>query len=133
MNESCPLSYNKLIRNEKKCISNCSIDSIYKFTFSNECFEECPLGTISKDNKYICDLVCPEDFPFENKTSNECVDICNPYDYLKKICFSNNKKSKKIKKALDSIISNLLDNLFISPIYSEILNLVEGDKEVIVV
>ena len=37
----CPDNYNKLIKDIKKCVSNCSNDNKYKYEYNNTCYEKC--------------------------------------------------------------------------------------------
>ena len=50
----CPLEYNKLIKDKNKCIDNCTNDDIYKYEYNNNCLRECPEGTSSLNDNYIC-------------------------------------------------------------------------------
>ena len=47
---NCPSIAKYKIEPKKKCISSCSEDNIYIYTFGNECFSECPEGTIANEN-----------------------------------------------------------------------------------
>ena len=61
---------NKLIpEKNNSCIDDCSKDDTYKFEFNNICYKECPkdISELSKDNKYLCNLKCPPENPYENK------------------------------------------------------------------
>ena len=60
----CPSNYNKLISYKKECIDNCQNDIKYKYEFNNECFIECPNGTINDsfhciniDSKDLYDII----------------------------------------------------------------------------
>ena len=44
--ERCPNEYSKLIKEKKKCISNCSLDNKYKYEFNNLCYEIFPEDSI---------------------------------------------------------------------------------------
>ena len=52
--EICQDSYNKTIIQEKKCIDDCKNDDTYKYEYNNTCYKECPKGTISDANNYLC-------------------------------------------------------------------------------
>lgn len=74
----CPNKYNKLIKNKKQCIDNCSMDDIYKFEFRNECYKECPypVSKISNDNPNFCEVICTEEKPFVLIQEQRCVKNC---------------------------------------------------------
>ena len=79
-NEVCPELYNKLIKEDNKCINNCQNDNIYKYDFNNRCYKNCPNKTYSLiDNEYLCFNETPEGYYF------------NPNDTIYKKCYENCK------------------------------------------
>ena len=52
----CPGEYNKIIRDKKQCINNCSLDNEYIYEYNNECFKKCP--ELTRPNEfYYCDSI----------------------------------------------------------------------------
>ena len=43
----CPMNYNKLIFDKKECIDDCRNDIEYKYNYLNQCYIECPNGTLN--------------------------------------------------------------------------------------
>ena len=74
----CPNEYNKLKLEKKECIKNCSLDNEYKYEFENICYKKCPEKSISSDdNKYFCETLCNDSYPFLIIKTQECVDYCD--------------------------------------------------------
>ena len=44
-NVQCPLDYSLLIRDKKKCVSNCKMDFTYQYQYNSECLKKCPENT----------------------------------------------------------------------------------------
>ena len=66
----CPINYNKFIFNKKECLDKCENDINYKYEYNNECYIQCPNGTINN--------------------SFQCINISNPEDSTKIIISTNN-------------------------------------------
>ena len=62
---NCPINYEKLIPNEKQCISFCYEDDYYKYEFRNNCYNQCPFNLSFPGNEYFCKPKCNETHPFE--------------------------------------------------------------------
>ena len=43
----CPVNYNKLIFDKNECIDDCRNDIEYKYNYLNQCYIECPNGTLN--------------------------------------------------------------------------------------
>ena len=56
-NNECPKEYNKLIPEEKECVKMCSLDSIYKFEFDNQCYIQCPNGSYVLPSNNQCQKI----------------------------------------------------------------------------
>ena len=93
---SCPMDFNKLIPDKKRCIIDCNIVSLYEY--NNECKNECPSGHHIINNKCIENLNCENKGKYYNYEKTECLDnitegfYCND-TFLKTIdkCHSNCK------------------------------------------
>jgi len=68
----CPKDYNLLINEKRKCTDNCIKDDIYKYQYNGNCIKECPDGTITEINEYIC----------KDKNIDKCVLSENEFTYL---------------------------------------------------
>ena len=90
-NFECPLEYNKLIEYKNKCIDNCTNDDIYKYEYNNNCFQECPEGTSSPNNYYIC---------IENKKIETTIIISSHTNIIKDI------RDEHINQYRDEFVSN---------------------------
>ena len=53
--DDCFIKTNKLIKELKKCIDDCSKDDTYQYEYNNKCYTSCPDGTTSSiNNEFIC-------------------------------------------------------------------------------
>ena len=118
-NNTCPKEYNKLIKNQNRCIEDCKSDNLYLYFYehNNTCHETCPKGTIPLQNYTCIDLLIP-DFDME---TNESIENCSASNLFKNRCFTNNT-DKNIKqniyfKIVGEITSNKLNELL-----DEVLN-----------
>ena len=114
----CPTKYNKLIKEKKQCIENCSMDNIYKYEFRNECYKECPYpeSKIINDNEFFCEAICFEEKPFLLILKQECVENCGINEIKNNLCilkYSNNETIEETKKEKEEIKAKdkLLDNI----------------------
>lgn len=67
---------NKLIPEKNNlCIERCINDDKYKYEFRNICYESCPkeISKSSKENQYLCELNCTEEYPYENIRNQQCI------------------------------------------------------------
>ena len=110
--KKCPETFNKAIDEKNKCVDNCQLDNKYKFEFKKKCYEECPTNTIN--NNYYCEILCPEDFPYEIKETQECITNCSFNDLLNQKCILNNQNSQKVKKEEQNNIANNIQENIIS-------------------
>ena len=53
-NNYCPDNYNKLVQEKLKCIDKCENDNTYKYEYDNNCYIQCPDGTIRSSIYYQC-------------------------------------------------------------------------------
>ena len=53
LDNSCPETY-KLIEEKRKCITECKNDDLYIYEYNNNCYKQCPNGTIENDLDKIC-------------------------------------------------------------------------------
>ena len=83
-NSNCPTKYNKLIKEQKKCIKKCIKDNTYKYNYNNICLQNCPNNTYyTNENKICYDNSYPKELAAENEiiysreclTSGECKDM----------------------------------------------------------
>ena len=98
-NETCPILYYKLIKEENKCIDKCENDIIYKYENNNICYIKCPNGTYSLiDNEYLCFEKEPEGYYFDLKEEiyKKCFENC-------KYCYGNgNKTNNNCKECINN-------------------------------
>ena len=71
-NSICPKNFNLLIKEKKKCTDNCTKDDIYKYLYNSNCLKECPNGTFSEINEYLC----------KDKNQDKCVLSESEFSYL---------------------------------------------------
>ena len=85
-NESnCPVLYNKLIREKKRCIDECKNDNIYKYEYKNLCYKKCPEKTKNIGNQsYLCEEI------IEDEDKEKCILKVNSIN-LKKNKIGDNK------------------------------------------
>ena len=87
----CPTTYSKLIPDKNKCIDECKNDeSIYKYEYNNQCFEQCPENTKinNADNKCL-DSCFEEQFEYNNTCYNNCPPGTNRLFNNRRICSKN--------------------------------------------
>ena len=112
----CPIDYNKLILEEKKCIDYFGKNFNYKYEFQNRCYINCPNNSTVRTNitflgffydKYFCKPICNELNPFEIIKSQSCVKNCDikllnehlcEINYLPKNYETKEENNKKQKK-----------------------------------
>ena len=82
--ESCPIEYNKIIKEKNKCIDDCKKDDKYKYEYNSKCYINCPDSTYTKDDieEYLCYDKTPDDYYLdkENNTYKRCYNTCNKCD-----------------------------------------------------
>ena len=125
----CLEQYSRLIYEKRQCIYKCDEDSEYKYEFRKRCYKECPEGLIpSNTTKYYCDLICPEERPFELISIQECVQYCSIKDLLETECILNYESDDE-NKMHDIMLGNI-NHGFISEDYN-ISHLESGGEDVI--
>ena len=84
----CPKEYNKLIREKNECLKKCTFDNEYKYDFKNICYKKCPEKTVSSSdyNKYSCETLCNDTYPFLIIETQECVDYCDIPKLISELC-----------------------------------------------
>ncbi len=70
------------------------------FLFQTHCYNDCPKGSSpSKKNKYLCELECPSNKPYEDLINHICIENCDLNDrlnvYVNQIIYRQ-KRQKKI-------------------------------------
>ena len=130
LNEACPEGY-KLIKNKRKCISNCYKDNLYKFEYEKECYETCPNNTNnSLTNESICekivnDLPDTQEYIYTITINTKTIEECQPIDFFNGICNSSDinsySKDQMIEKIKNDIMNGTMDEL--------LSNVLEGDKK----
>ena len=69
--DECPLQYNKLINNKKKCIDDCKKENL--FEYNNLCLEMCPSNKkIYSEQKLCLDECLLTQFEFNNYCYDDC-------------------------------------------------------------
>ena len=84
--KNCTEDYSKLIKDQKKCVKNCTKDDEYKYEYNNICYQECPAGTFqSPENVHLCVSLLKCD-KYYNYTMTGCINeipegfYCNDTD-----------------------------------------------------
>ena len=115
---NCNKNDTKFIPANNICINDCSKDEIYKYEFNNTCYEECPTNsTVSKENKFYCEIICPKEKPYELIESHQCIENCSISEMFKNICTINYKEENKTKsqnlgkKIVEEILNGNLGKL----------------------
>ena len=149
----CPVDYNKLINEEKKCISNCTKEPNHKYEYQAECYEYCPPNTKERDNiitlgehtydKYFCQPICTIETPFEIIVSQICLRSCKIKDISENLClldytiFKKNNETKTeeeiVKEAkikANDFMRETIEKEFTSLNYN-ITNLNSGNNDII--
>ena len=135
----CPKKHNKLIKEKKQCVEDCTTDITYKYEFRNECYEDCPFpeSKLSEDKDYFCEAICTEQKPFMLIKEQKCVEICGFNELKNNLCllkFPKNEtlneaeKEKEEIKAKDKLIESI-ENDFTSNKYNT-SNIDNGQDEV---
>ena len=133
----CPLGQNKLIKEKKKCIKNCSDDDTYKCEFNNTCYKICPekgyISEISNTATLFPDISenvedigkeCPINKPYQLQNNN-CVEECNAIDFFNGVCKINND-NLKIQEHMIENIKSQLNNKDLNEL---LLNVTDGEKK----
>ena len=132
-NDSCPIEYNKLIRDKRKCVSNCSIDNEYKYEYNNTCYEYFPnITDNSSQTQYLFNITLTNE-----KQDNDTfiTDECNLKNFLNKKCKINNQNDKNNEAKLkDEIIYNIRNEIMSGDSIDELIkNLYNGDKRDLII
>ena len=112
-------------------------ESIYNNSIYNLCGENCKLVEYNtyntKHKRFICDwnikdkiekvkdIMCPENFPFELISTQECVDHCNFIELFFSLCLINNNNPKALDIVYDIIKSSITEDL-VDDLINDILN-----------
>ena len=127
----CPENYSKLINDTNECIYKCEEYSEYIYEFKNKCYKECPESTKQNGNGTLCQLVCPEDKPFEMISLQGCFKYCPIKDILTGECILNYKTEEEdYETKAHSIMLGNIEHGFTSLDY-DILHLEEGKEDTI--
>ena len=105
-NLKCEGVYDKLIIGTKECANECN--KITKYKFRNQCYSDCPEGSIKSLNiSFNCEIICEENEPFEIINEQICVNDCSLNLIKKKLC---KMKYQKIKPKENSENNNEENN-----------------------
>ena len=132
-NLECPDNYNKLIQNLSKCIDKCENENNYKYEYKNQCFNDCPEGTIKNNisesnQKYFCKPICDMEEPFEIIKEQNCVKYCTIEELNNNMCIFNFKSNNKSNSNEDILIKNL-EKYFTSEDYNT-SKIEQGEEEI---
>ena len=99
----------KLFPENSSCVDDCS-NTKNKFEFNKTCYNECPTGTSpSEKNKYLCEIKCPKEKPYENLINHQCMEKCGINDRFNNKCKLNYISSEtKDKDLSEKITENIL-------------------------
>ena len=122
--DKCPNEYQKLIKENSKCIQSCNMDNYYKYEFNNSCYSNCPIGTyISSDNPFLCEIV-----DLNNKVSNTISEEFSEEFKLEKF-FNGEYEINNKTFSEDSIIVNIQKEILKGNIILNILNKSTGEVQ----
>ena len=111
----CPISHNKLIKEKKLCVEDCSKDSIYKYQFRHICYQECPLNISEKsiEKDFYCEARCSKELPFEILETQYCVNNCTISERQKGLCKINYESNdeEEGKEAEEKAVYNVKEEL----------------------
>ena len=141
-NSLCPINFNKLIEDKRKCISSCEKDNTYKYEFKSKCYIDCPPNSSKRENdddlsylnlnkNYFCKPICNKENPFEIIYSQLCVENCDYKEIQNKSCILNynNYEDSKLDEIYDNLLKNVEDE-FTSNDYNT-TNLKNGNDDII--
>ena len=75
------------------CVNNCH-ETNYKYEYDGKCYFICPQGTkIVKSYEFLCENICPQEFPFLMIDEQKCVSNCNIKDIIDKKCVIHLKEN----------------------------------------
>ena len=117
---------NKLIPEKNNlCIESCINNDKYKYEFRNICYESCPkeISKSSKENQYLCELNCTEEYPYENIRNQHCIKKCDLNEMFINKCKQNyiNKNNDKKENLSIKIIENI-KNGTMKEVLSQVVN-----------
>ena len=107
--KKCPEKYSQLIPDMNECVDNCTKYDEYKYTFRNECLNNCPPNT--EKLGYYCKIICPKESPFEIIKSQECVSNCGINDLENNICIINYISNETNEKIEEEMVNNIQEDL----------------------
>jgi len=83
----------KINSENNECVNDCYLTN-YKFEYEGKCYETCPKETkIVKSYGYLCEKICPQEFPFLIVEDQKCVSNCNINDLINKRCVIHIEKN----------------------------------------
>ena len=127
---SCPEGLNKIIEDKKQCISDCSLDNIYRYEFKNLCYKKCPENTVkSKTKNFYCEVKCNKENPYEIIETQKCVSIYFKTEIEKGICKLNYDLKNLNNNFYDTFLKNI-ENFYTSKNYNT-SNLDTGNDDII--
>ena len=139
-NETCPEEFKFLIKDNKRCIDDCSKDDNYKYTYENICQQSCPENTKkSNDKEYLCEPCENGECgmkPISDKINNIMETITNEDEYYEETenhtikIYSNNKCSEDCPVDFSDCykeikVDNHLDEddeIYVAQVYDKIKN-----------
>jgi hypothetical protein len=107
--KKCPEKYSQLIPDINECVDNCTKYDKYKYTFRNQCLNNCPPNT--EKLGYYCKIICPKESPFEIIKSQECVSNCGINDLENNICIINYISNETNEKVEEEMVNNIQEDL----------------------
>jgi len=107
--KKCPEKYSQLIPDINECVDNCTKYDEYKYTFRNQCLNNCPPNT--EKLGYYCKIICPKESPFEIIKTQECVSNCGINDLENNICIINYISNETNEKIEEEMVNNIQEDL----------------------
>ena len=106
--DQCIADYNKLIKEKKECINDCSKDNIYKYEYNNICYQLCPENTINSSiNNFLCEKI---DNYKESEIETEIEEFsknCSLNDYFIGNCVLNNLSLSQQQEFIKYLIKEI--------------------------
>ena len=116
----CPEYYDKLIREKKRCIEECSKDITYQYEYNKVCYVKCPNNTKISNNICIDKIQCNDNYPYLIIPLEECSKNCSAVNFFNSICtiYSYNPifKDEMIRTIKKDLLDGEMDKLINSEV-----------------
>ena len=103
----CPKEKSLMVNGTNKCISSCPSNE-YKLEYKNICYNECPDGSVIKDEHH-CKTYCRIDRPFEIVKQQKCVSSCYIMERFHHECVT--RCNEQLDELSDIIMTDIRSDL----------------------